>query len=53
MNIKKLVGPLVIIFVLFWIISDPSGAGSSVNGLVGSLKSAGSSMVTFMNGVFK
>lgn len=48
MNLKKLVGFLVIIFVLFWIISAPASASGSVNGIVGNLKDAGNSMVTFM-----
>ena len=51
MNVKKLVGPLVIVFVLFWIISNPTGASGSVSGVLGNLKVAGTNMVTFMNGV--
>lgn len=50
-NVKKLVGPLLIVFLLFWIISNPSGASGSVTGVLGNLKEAGTSMVTFMNGV--
>lgn len=46
-----MLGFVAIIFVLFWVISSPSTASGSVNGIVGNLKSAGESMVTFMNGV--
>jgi hypothetical protein len=50
-DLKKMLGFVAIIFVLFWVISSPSTASGSVNGIVGNLKSAGQSMVTFMNGV--
>jgi hypothetical protein len=50
-DLKKLLGFVAIIFVLFWVISSPTTASGSVTGIVGNLKSAGESMVTFMNGV--
>jgi hypothetical protein len=52
MNLRKLVGFVVIIFVLFWIISQPGSASSSVNGVLANLRDAGSSVVTFMTNVF-
>jgi hypothetical protein len=51
MNLKKIVGFLVVIFVLFWIISQPSNASGSVNGLMGNLREAGNSMATFISNV--
>ena len=48
---KKLMGPVVVVFVLFWILSNPTSASGSVNGVIGNLKEAGTNMVTFMNGV--
>ncbi|MGQ0483394.1 MAG: hypothetical protein ACT4O0_20510 [Pseudonocardia sp.] len=51
MNLKKLVGFLVVIFVLFWIISAPTSASGTVEGLMASLKEAGQSLVTFMTNV--
>ncbi|HEY1968612.1 MAG TPA: hypothetical protein VGH89_11750 [Pseudonocardia sp.] len=51
MNVKKLGGFIVIIFVLFWIISSPTNASSSVNGVMGNLRNAGTSIVTFMSNV--
>ena len=52
MNLKKLVGFLVVIFVLFWIISQPGNASGTVNGLMANLREAGDSLVTFISGVF-
>jgi hypothetical protein len=51
MNLKKIVGFLVVIFVLFWIISQPGNASSSVNSILANLKSAGTSIATFMTNV--
>jgi hypothetical protein len=50
-NIRKIAGFLVIIFVLFWIISTPAGASGSVNKLMTNTKSAGTSIVTFMQNI--
>ena len=52
MNLKKLVGFLVVIFVLFWIISRPESASGSVNGIMANLRSAGTSMTTFITNIF-
>lgn len=48
---KKIAGFLVIIFALFWILSAPTAASGSVNHLVANTRSAGESMVTFMQGI--
>jgi hypothetical protein len=50
-NLRKLVGFVVVIFVLFWIISQPSSAGGTVNGVLGDLRTAGESIVTFIRQV--
>jgi hypothetical protein len=50
-NIKKLAGFAVIIFVLFWIISAPSSASGSVNTTLSNLHGAGTSMTNFVSGV--
>ncbi|MBV9314884.1 MAG: hypothetical protein JO100_14405 [Pseudonocardia sp.] len=52
MSLRKLVGFLLIIFVLFWIISSPYSASGSVNGLLADLRDAGHSMVLFFTHVF-
>lgn len=51
MNLKKLVGFLVVIFVLFWIISQPGNASGTVGGLLAGLHDIGQSLITFVNGV--
>jgi hypothetical protein len=51
-NLKKLVGFLVIILALYWIISQPGSASGTVNGLLANLQEAGDSIVTFVSGVF-
>jgi hypothetical protein len=51
-NLRKLVGFLVVIFVLFWIIAQPASASGSVNNVMANLRSAGSSIATFMTNIF-
>ena len=51
MNLRKIVGFLVVIFVLFWIISAPGSAGGTVNGVLGNLRDAGESIATFIQKV--
>lgn len=51
MNVKKLFGYVVVIFVLFWIISAPGSASGSVNNLLSNLNDAGTSMTNFVGGV--
>lgn len=51
MNVKKLVGYAVVIFVLFWIISAPGSASGSVNNLLSNLNDAGTSLTNFVGGV--
>lgn len=50
-NLKKLVGFVVVIFLLFFIISQPDRAGSSVNGVLGNLREAGNSLATFITNI--
>ena len=50
-NLKRLVGFLVVIFVLFWIITSPGSASGTVNNLLGNLREAGDSLVTFFRNV--
>jgi hypothetical protein len=52
LDVKKLMGVVVVIFVLFWIISQPTSASGSVNSVLGNLREAGNSMVTFLRDVF-
>ncbi|GLZ52718.1 hypothetical protein Acsp07_23350 [Actinomycetospora sp. NBRC 106378] len=50
-NVQKVVGILVAILVVFWIISSPSTAAGTVNGILDSLASAGSSLIQFLRGI--
>jgi hypothetical protein len=50
-NGKKIVGLVIVVFLLFWIISRPHDAGDSVNHMVWNLRDAGDSIVDFMNRV--
>lgn len=51
-NLRKLLGFLVIIFVLFWIISQPYGASGTVHDVLAELRDAGDSIVVFLHNVF-
>jgi len=51
-NLKRIVASFVVIFVLFWIISQPTSASGSVNNVLGNLQEAGSSIATFLTNVF-
>lgn len=48
MDVKKLLGIVAVVFVLFWIITAPRSASGSLNHLMSNLHDAGSSMTTFM-----
>ncbi len=50
-NVQKVVGILVAILVVFWIISSPTTAAGTVNGILNSLASAGSSLIQFLRGI--
>jgi hypothetical protein len=50
-NAGKLVGLVGVVFVLYWIISAPAEASSSVNKLLTDSKSVGDSIATFMESV--
>lgn len=47
-NLKKMLGIVAVVFVLFWIISAPTSASGSMNRMMSNLNDAGTSMTTFM-----
>lgn len=47
--ITKILGWAVVIFVAFYLFTDPAGAAGAVHGLLGGLKGAGNSLATFVN----
>jgi hypothetical protein len=50
-NVKKLVGILVLVLVVFFIVTNPTGASSTVGGIGGWLADVGNSIITFLGGV--
>lgn len=49
MNMKKVLGWAAVIFIVFYLVTDPTGAAHAVTNLLGLLKTAGSSLATFFN----
>jgi len=49
MNVKKVVSWAVVIFIAYYLLSDPQGAAGAVHNLLNLLKQAGSSIATFLN----
>jgi hypothetical protein len=49
---KKIFTWAAIAFLLFFLISAPVQAGTVVNGILGDLKQAAESMITFMQNLF-
>jgi hypothetical protein len=49
MNAKKIAGWAVIIFLAWYLISNPTGAAHAMTSLVNALKGVGNSLATFFN----
>lgn len=49
MPVKKIVGWLVVIFLVYYLLSQPAGAANAMHGLFNMLKSAGTSLATFLD----
>lgn len=49
MNVKKIVTWLLVIFVVFYLLTDPNGAAHFVSHALSGLKSAGKSLSTFLS----
>jgi hypothetical protein len=49
MNLKKVLGWAVVIFIVFYLITDPTGAAGAVGKILDLLKTAGNSLATFFN----
>jgi hypothetical protein len=50
-NVKKLVGLLVLALVVFYVVTNPGGASSTVSGLGGWLANVGNNIIAFFDGV--
>jgi hypothetical protein len=49
MQIKKVLGWAVVVFLAWYLFTQPAAAGTAVQHLLGLLKQAGSSIATFLN----
>ena len=49
MPVKKIVGWAVVIFLVYYLVTKPTGAANVMHNIFNMLKSAGSSLATFLN----
>ena len=49
MQIKKVAGWAVVVFLAWYLFTQPAAAGNAVRNLLGLLQQAGSSIATFLN----
>jgi hypothetical protein len=49
MQIKKVLGWAVVVFLAWYLFTQPAAAGNAVHNLLGLLQQAGSSIATFLN----
>jgi hypothetical protein len=49
MQIKKVVGWAIVVFLAWYLVTQPTGAGHAVHNLLSLLQQAGSSLATFLN----
>jgi hypothetical protein len=49
MNVKKIVTWALVVFVVFYLLTDPNGAAGFVSHVLNGLKSAGKSLSTFLS----
>jgi hypothetical protein len=47
--LKKIITWAIVIFIAFYLITDPTGAANTIQGLLNLLKDAGTSLATFVN----
>lgn len=48
MNAGKAIGLLVLVFILFWVLSNPAGAAGDTNVMLGGLREAADSFLVFL-----
>ena len=51
MKIKKILGWAVIVFLAFYLVTQPTAAGHVVHNILDGLKNAGNSLATFLNSI--
>jgi hypothetical protein len=47
--LKKIITWAIVIFLAFYLLTQPAGAANAINNLVNLLKDAGNSLATFVN----
>lgn len=52
MNAKKLIVVLAVVLVIYLIINSPTDAASGVHGILGMLRNAAESVITFVQRLF-
>jgi hypothetical protein len=51
MKVKQIVTWAIVIFLAYYLVTQPHGAGHVVHNVLNGLKSAGSSLATFLNSI--
>jgi hypothetical protein len=49
MNVKKVATWAIVVFLAYYLLTKPTGAANAIHNLLNLLKSAGSSLATFLN----
>jgi hypothetical protein len=49
MNVKKVATWALVVFLAYYLLTKPTGAANAIHNLLNLLKSAGSSLATFLN----
>ena len=49
MNVKKVATWAIVVFLAYYLLTKPTGAASAIHNLLNLLKSAGTSLATFLN----
>ena len=47
--LKKIITWAIVIFLVFYLLTQPQGAANVINGILNLLKDAGNSLATFVN----
>ena len=51
MSLKKILIGVGVLFLVFFLVSQPGGAANVVHNILGTLKSGGDAMITFVRGI--
>jgi hypothetical protein len=49
MNVKKILTWALVVFIAYYLFTQPAGAANFMHGVFGLLRTAGSSLATFLN----